>query len=137
MYFFKKFLVSARMDPFRRIAFSKKRIKPFPRGLCVGVFSRRDHVMSLLLQEKLLNGYLSAKNVITGRNYATSFLCPWLTGSWCILIQGLVISGMLCGLLLLIAVQTLDSVFFKAGNFLRLLSPYVSKKFVILSWALQ
>lgn len=76
MYFFKKFLVSARMDPFRLIPFPKKRIKPFPRGFCVGVFSRRDHVMSLLLQEKLLNEYLSANNVITGRNYATSFLCP-------------------------------------------------------------
>lgn len=62
--------------------FPKRSIKPFPRGFCGGVFSRRDHVMSLLLQEKLLIEYLSANNEITGRNYATSFLCPWLTGGF-------------------------------------------------------
>lgn len=58
-------------------------------------------------------------------------------GALCILIQCLVISGMLCDLLVLIAVQTLDSVCFKAGNFLRLVCPYVSKKFDIVLWALQ
>lgn len=52
------------------------------------------------------------------------------------LTQCLVTSGMLCDLLVLIAVQTLDSVFFKVGN-LGLLSLYVSKKFYILFWALQ
>lgn len=53
-----------------------------------------------------------------------------------ILIQCLVISGMVCDLIVLIAVQTLDSFFFEAGNFLRrLLSPCISKKHTFLDFA--
>lgn len=87
--------------------------------------------MSLLLQEKLLNEYLSANNVTVGGNLLYLPFAP-ISSVLFILIQCLVISGMVHDLVVLIAIQTLDSFFFEAGNFLRrLVAPYVSKKFDI------